>query len=107
MRDEVFLLAEVFKALGDPTRLKLIKILASGMTKDVRVVDIAEKLGISQPAVSQHLKILRSVGILIAEREGYRVHYHIDVEVFKKYKHLIDSMFEMAFNKCGRGCVKK
>jgi ArsR family transcriptional regulator len=100
MKDEVYQLAEVFKALGDPTRLKLIKILASDMVSDIRITDIAEMLGITQPAVSQHLKVLKGVGILESHKEGYRVYYNIDKETFYKHKQLIDNMFVMAFKKC-------
>lgn len=100
-------MADIFKALGDPTRLKLIKILASKMASEIRICKIAESLGISQPAVSQHLKILKGIGILTAQREGYRIHYNIDVEVLKKHKQLIDSMFELAFKSCAYDCEEK
>jgi len=52
------------KALGDATRLKIIKILASH--KDYRpcVNDLAKNLNITQPAASQHLKILKNVGLI-------------------------------------------
>jgi ArsR family transcriptional regulator len=103
LRDEVDKLAEIFKAFGDPTRLKILKILVSKTASDVRVADIAEMLGISQPAVSQHLKVLKNIGILNSQREGYRIYYNVVIDVFKQYKELIDKMFELVFEKCGCG----
>jgi len=94
------LMAEVFKALGDPTRLSIIRMLASEMEKDLCVVDLAKKLGITQPAASQHIKILKSVGILEPKRNGNRVHYNLNADVLTIYKEKIDGLFELAFKKC-------
>ena len=94
-------MAEVFKALGDPNRLMMIKILASSMEKSVYVIGLAELLGISQPAASQHLRVLKNVGILEPRREGVRVYYSINTEVLRNYKESIDMLFEMAFSRCG------
>jgi ArsR family transcriptional regulator, arsenate/arsenite/antimonite-responsive transcriptional repressor len=93
-------LVALFKALGDPTRMRLIRMLASGMATKVSVIELAQKLGISQPAVSQHLKILKNVGIVEPQREGYYVYYLINTDTLKHYKEMIDNMFEMVFTKC-------
>ncbi len=93
-------MAEVFKALGDPTRLRLIRMLASRMEKDPCVADLAKKLGISQPAASQHIRVLRNIGILEPERQGFRVYYSINIRVLKSYKALIDELFKLAFERC-------
>ena len=68
--------AEVFKALGDPTRLKILKLI-SAMGNNLCVGIIAQKLNVSQPAVSQHLKILKNAGLVNADRQGFHVHYQI------------------------------
>lgn len=68
--------AEIFKALGDPTRLKIIKLIAA-TGNNLCVGIIAHKLEISQPAVSQHLKILKNAGLVEADRQGFHVHYTI------------------------------
>jgi ArsR family transcriptional regulator len=68
--------AEIFKALGDETRLKIIKIIAA-TGNQICVGMIAHKLGVSQPAVSQHLKTLKNVGLITAKREGTLFHYMI------------------------------
>ena len=67
---------EIFKALGDETRLKIIKIIAA-TGNQLCVGMIAHKLGVSQPAVSQHLKILKNAGLVTAERNGSHFHYRI------------------------------
>lgn len=68
--------AEIFKALGDETRLKILKLLLQSHN-NLCVGMIAQKLGISQPAVSQHLKVLKNVGIVDPDREGFHVHYKV------------------------------
>ena len=100
MKDKVRQMSEIFKALGDPTRLRIIRMLASKMEDDLCVVDLAKKLGITQPAASQHIRILKSVGILEPNRVGFRVYYNINTEVLNTYKESIDELFKMAFEKC-------
>ena len=75
--------AEVFKALGDPTRLKIIKIIFAA--NNVCVGMIAKNLNITQPAVSQHLKILKNAGLVNAQKIGYHVHYSLNVEQISNY----------------------
>ena len=98
MRDEVKQMAKVFKALGEPTRLRIIKILASEGGYFC-VGALAKKLGISQPAASQHLKVLKEAGILDSKRMGYHVHYYVDAENFKIHKEKINELMEKAFEK--------
>ena len=57
MINRIQTLSEVLKAMGDLKRIKIIKMLASNMHETLCVSDVAEKLGISQPAASQHIKI--------------------------------------------------
>ena len=64
MEDFVLKMSEVFRALSDPTRLRIIRMLASNMESDLCVVDLAKKVGISQPALSQHIRILKNHGNL-------------------------------------------
>lgn len=98
MKYEVKRMAKVFKALGEPTRLKIINILASEGGYFC-VGAMAKRLGISQPAVSQHLKILKDAGILDSKRMGFHVHYFIDAKTLKNYKKQIDELIENAFKK--------
>jgi ArsR family transcriptional regulator len=100
MKDIVVKMAEVFKALGDPTRLRIIRMLASNMLNDLCVADLAERLGITQPAASQHIRVLKNLGILEPNRKGFRVFYTINTEILTTYKEQIDALFELAFQKC-------
>ncbi|RJQ55507.1 MAG: ArsR family transcriptional regulator [Desulfobacteraceae bacterium] len=68
----------IFKALADPTRLKLVDLLLS---HDLCVGALAGRLGISKPAVSQHLQILRKAGLVKGEKRGYWTHYSVEREI--------------------------
>jgi len=72
-----------FKALGDPTRLKILGIILS--YKNLCVNMIANKLDVTQPAVSQHLKILKNAKILKSQKIGFHVHYQVDFDYIKSY----------------------
>ena len=77
--DEVKELSRLFKALSDETRLRLLKILADQPEEDALCVGaLALRLGVTQSAVSQHLAILRAVGLVVDERRGYFVHYRLN-----------------------------
>ena len=102
MKDRVRKMSKVFKALGDPTRLRIIRMLASGMEYNLSVTDLAKKLGITQPAVSQHIKVLKDIDILEPDKKGFRVYYNINKKVLNAYKADIDDLFKMVFEKCPR-----
>jgi DNA-binding transcriptional ArsR family regulator len=75
-------LAQVFKALSDPTRLRLVSLL-SEHEGALCVNALAHRLGVTQSAVSQHLRVLRQAGLVRGIRHGTFVHYRIDVEGLK------------------------
>jgi ArsR family transcriptional regulator len=77
-------LAEVFKALSDPTRLKLVKLLSDNEFLCVNA--LTQRLHVTQSAVSQHLRTLRQVGLVIGDRRGYHIHYSLNRGLLKKYK---------------------
>jgi len=64
------LLARALKAMADPARLRLVSIVASSASGEVCVCDLTEPVGLSQPTVSHHLKILVDAGILHREKRG-------------------------------------
>ena len=68
-------LVNMLKALADEKRLKIVKILKSS---DLCVGALANRLGVSKPAVSQHLRILREAGLVKGEKRGYWTHYWVD-----------------------------
>ncbi len=73
--DEIYRLqAEVLKTLANPRRLEIIHLLADGPREVTR---LAEEMGISQPNVSQHLALMRSAGVVEAERNGREVSYRL------------------------------
>ena len=73
--DDTKELAGSFKALSDPSRLRILCLLASDTTGTLGVGDLASMLGISQSAVSQHLKVLKQEGIVESDRQGFHVFF--------------------------------
>lgn len=83
--DEIEELTEVFKALSDPTRLRLVKLL--GEHEGALCVNaLASRLDVSQSAVSQHLRVLRHTGLVKSERRGSSVHYLLDIDSLKQHR---------------------
>ncbi|ANS31453.1 ArsR/SmtB family transcription factor [Rhodococcus opacus] len=70
-------LARMFKALGDPVRLRLLSLIASHAGGEACVCDISESFDLSQPTISHHLKVLRATGLLDCERRGTWVYYWV------------------------------
>ncbi|WP_372424920.1 ArsR/SmtB family transcription factor [Salinarimonas chemoclinalis] len=68
---------DVFRAIADPTRRLLLERLA---TRDANATELRAGLSISQPAVSQHLAVLRTAGLLRERREGRQVRYSLAPE---------------------------
>lgn len=68
-------LANVFKILGDSTRIKLLALLT---TKEMRVSDIAESLDMGQSAISHQLRVLRDARLVKYRKEGKEAWYSID-----------------------------
>lgn len=63
-------LAVTMKALADPTRLRLLSIVAASNDSEACVCDLIEPVGLSQPTVSHHLKILTAAGFLERSKRG-------------------------------------
>jgi DNA-binding transcriptional ArsR family regulator len=69
-------ISEIFKALGHPTRVKIVKFLSSG---EKCVKDIWQELEIPQPTASQHINILKNAGIISYRREGVKTCYKVEM----------------------------
>ncbi|WP_299626592.1 helix-turn-helix transcriptional regulator [Pelagibius sp.] len=69
--------SDVFKALADPTRRSIFEKLAGG---GMNASALREGMTISQPAMSQHLSVLRNAGLVREERQGRFVNYEVDPE---------------------------
>lgn len=80
--DEVMMLhADMCSALAEPRRILILYALSE---KPYTVNELAEMVGISQPAASRHLKVLRERGLVSAVRQGISVEYHInDIRLIK------------------------
>lgn len=88
--------AELFKILATDTRLEIIELLKGGPQ---RVNDIAAALGVSQSAVSQHLRILKQAGLVRGEREGYYIPYSLNEEALYECRQRLNEV-------CTCSCVE-
>ncbi len=94
-------LVRLYRALASPSRLRILSLLAR---RSLCVNGLARALGISQPAVSQHLEVLREAGLVKGERMGVMVHYRVDgrrvalAEAFTR---------RLLAGASGRGCCRR
>jgi ArsR family transcriptional regulator len=79
--------SEICKVLSVETRLKIIKLLKTKGPLGAK--DMAEFLGVTTAAVSQHLKIMSQVGIVSSERKGFCIPYTINEEVLRQCRELL------------------
>jgi ArsR family transcriptional regulator len=70
-------LASLFKALGDPVRLRLLSHIAEQPEAEACVCHLTEPIGLSQPTVSHHLKLLHDAGLLERDKRGAWVYYRV------------------------------
>ena len=88
--------AALFAALADPTRLKLLKILSHQNIPDALCVNaLAGLLGVTQSAVSQHLRLLRANGLVKGKRRGYHIHYFVNSDMLEKCRNLSSAALSM------------
>jgi ArsR family transcriptional regulator len=76
-REDAEHLAEAFRAIADPARLRLLNFIAAQPAGEACVCHLTEPLGLSQPTVSHHLKVLFTAGLLRRERRGTWAYYRI------------------------------
>ena len=76
-------IAKIFKALSAKSRLQILKLIKN---QKLCVNAITKKLDISQPAVSQHLSILKEAGLVESDRYGSIIHYQINTKNLYKFK---------------------
>lgn len=70
-------LAQTMKALADPTRLRLLSIVAASADHEACVCDLIEPVGLSQPTVSHHLKVLTEAGFLTRSKRGTWAYFRL------------------------------
>lgn len=88
-------LEEIFKILSNANRLKIIRILSRSKNREATVNEIAKQTHITQPAASQHLKLLKTTHILKAEKKGNNIYYRINKNTMIQYKECIDNLFQL------------
>ncbi len=87
---QTYTLSRFFKALGDETRLRLVLLLNQQEPGQAMCVGrLARELGVTDSAISQHLRVLKDLELVYAERRGYRLHYFLDAERLAAYQHLV------------------
>lgn len=70
-------IARVFKALGDPTRVRLLSLIAGTDAREACICDLTEPVGLSQPTVSHHMKQLVEAGLATREQRGRWAYYRV------------------------------
>lgn len=86
--------AELFKVLSVEKRIEIIELLK---VVPMSVNSIAESLGVTQSAVSQHLRVLKAAGLVSDERHGYWIYYSLNREVLEKCRQRLNRV-------CTCGC---
>lgn len=71
---------EMFKALSDPTRRQILKMLRRG---DMTAGEIAEQFKITKPSMSHHLNVLKQAGLVIGDRRGQHIFYSLNTTVLQ------------------------
>ena len=88
--DEAEATARLFRALGDPARVRIVNLLATS-DEPVCVCELVEPLGLTQPTVSHHLKKLTEAGLLAREQRGVWAYYSLDEDALATLGGLVDT----------------
>ncbi|NOU28518.1 MAG: winged helix-turn-helix transcriptional regulator [Polyangiaceae bacterium] len=88
--------AKVLNALGDPTRRRIFELVAS---RPRSVADAAEHVPVSRPAVSQHLRVLKSAGLVRDRAEGTRRIYELDQDGLVALRAYLDRFWDRALSR--------
>ena len=83
-------LARMFKALGDPTRVKLLSLIAAGAGGEACICDLTDPVGLSQPTVSHHMKQLVDAGLVTREQRGKWAYFSVAPESLRLLASALD-----------------
>jgi len=100
-------MASTFKALGDLTRLQIIYLLSTDTSGTLGVSELAARLKISQPAVSQHLKTLKIEGLVASRREGFYIYYTVNRERIVDFKKQFELLHSTVMANCNREMLRR
>ncbi|MFG3497355.1 ArsR/SmtB family transcription factor [Streptomyces sp. NPDC047928] len=89
-RDEAERLAAMLKAIADPTRLQLYRMIERSPAGEACVCDLTTALGFRQPTVSHHLKVMCDAGLLDRERRGTWVWYSVKPEGLRRIRGILE-----------------
>ncbi|TVM13874.1 transcriptional regulator [Oceanidesulfovibrio indonesiensis] len=84
--------ARIFKVLSVGTRVRMLEMLKH---RSFCVNALAKMLDISPSAVSQHLRVLRDADLVIADKEGYFVHYRVNEQTMAEWRTIADNLFKI------------
>lgn len=70
-------LARVFRALGDPSRVRLLSLIAASETGEMCICDLTDPVGLSQPTVSHHMKQLTEAGLVSRQQRGRWAYFRV------------------------------
>lgn len=82
--DEADAIARTFKALGDPTRVRLLSLIAASRDGEACICDLTEPVGLSQPTVSHHMKLLVDAGLATREQRGRWAYFRVITEALDR-----------------------
>ncbi|GAA4634396.1 metalloregulator ArsR/SmtB family transcription factor [Actinoallomurus vinaceus] len=82
-------LAPLFKAIGDPVRLRLLSLIACHEGGEACVCDLTAAFDLTAPTISHHLKVLKQAGLIDSERRGTWVYYWINPGVLARLSALL------------------
>ncbi|MEB3369753.1 ArsR/SmtB family transcription factor [Saccharopolyspora mangrovi] len=81
--DQAADLAKVFKAIGEPVRLRLLSLIASHAGGEACVCDLTDAFELSGPTISHHLKVLREAGVIEGDRRGTWIYYRVKPDTLR------------------------
>ena len=88
-------MGDAFKALADPTRRRILELLAQG---DLTAGEIAAQFAMTKPSVSHHLNILKTAGLVSDQRSGQNIVYSVNLTVFQE---LLKWFYDVGLTKGG------
>ena len=90
-------ISSMLKALGEPTRFSIFQQL---LVRKHCVRSLSKKLGLTESAISQHMKVLREAGLVSGERYGYHIHYLPKQEALDELSAAFDQMKKQSLALC-------
>ncbi|MHA3700868.1 ArsR/SmtB family transcription factor [Jatrophihabitans sp. YIM 134969] len=83
-------LARSFKALGDPTRVRLLSLIAAADGREACICDLTEPVGLSQPTVSHHMRQLVDAGLVTREQRGKWAYFAVVDDALSSLSRVLD-----------------